>query len=117
MVFFTINDTHPHSMSNPSEREAELTKRVNDLEDQLSSTKRFYYQLQDKNSNLENLNKKLVEEIEVQQAQITRLNTENQNMNAEIRRLGRVEVQLRLEITNLKRLIPTQPQNGGRNWF
>jgi chromosome segregation ATPase len=104
-------------MSNPSEREAELTKRVNDLTDQLSSTKRFYYQLQDKNSDLENLKKKLVEQIEVQQAQITRLNTENQDMNAEIRRLGRVEVQLQLEITHLKSFIPTQPQNGGRSWF
>jgi hypothetical protein len=107
-------------MSNPSEREAELTKRVNDLEDQLSSTKGVYYQIQDKNTNLEKSNRKLVEEIEVQEAQIKRLHEENQNMNAEIRRLGRVEVQLNNEIRRLKNrdsTQPQQPQNGDRNWF
>jgi hypothetical protein len=106
---FTINDTHPHSMSNLSKLEQQLTERVNNLEVELSLTRKKYYQLQNQNTDQNKV-------IENKDAQIRHLNTENQNMNEEIRRLGRLEVQLRLEIINLKKLVPTQPQNGVRNW-
>ena len=110
MSLFTINDAHSHSMSNLSELEQRLTIRVKNLENELSEISRLYFQLKNQNDDLKKT-------ITSKEDSIKHLNLQNENQNAEIHRLGRVEVQLRLEITNLKRLIPTQPQNGGRNWF
>jgi hypothetical protein len=101
-------------MSNLSEREEIMKTQIEGLESKLVETRKRVVDLEFELVQVRKLYFKLInthaQEIEEKNAKILRLNTEKQQYYEEIRRLQRVEAQL-------KRLISPQQQKRDGIWF